>query len=128
MEARARKGGGAERRVNGEGEGEGAGGGRGGEGGGEATADGTRGKGVVMLGVGRKVGSRNGSRGCCATINTPRDATRHISLAPTLLLSTLFTHFLSFSLSPPLCRFSVSVPLPFSFQRSRRSIAVSLTS
>lgn len=39
------------------------------------------GKGVV-LGVGRKVGSRNGSRGCCATINTPRDATRHVFLSP----------------------------------------------
>jgi len=61
------------------------------------------GKGVV-LGVGRKVGSRNGSRGCCATINTPRDATRHVSLAPTPILPPLLTFsllsFPCFPLSP----------------------------
>ena len=59
-----------------------------------------------MLGVGRKVGSRNGSRGCCATINTPRDATRHVFLSssrfppPTLSFPPLF---LFLSLSRPVC-------------------------
>lgn len=104
MEARAPRVKGRKRgRVNGEDEGDGEG-----TGCGEATADGARGKGV-MLGVGRKVGSRNGSRGCCATINTPRDATRHISLArshpsPVSLQPRVpfFTHFLSLSLFFPL--------------------------
>lgn len=60
------------------------------------------GKGQV-LGVGRKVGSRNGSRGCCATINTPRDATRHV---------LLFSTFRSFFFSPSRSAASSLFPTP----------------
>lgn len=56
-----------------------------------------------MLGVGRKVGSRNGSRGCCATINTPRDATRHV---------LLFSTFRSFFFSPSRSAASSLFPTP----------------
>lgn len=56
-----------------------------------------------MLGVGRKVGSRNGSHGCCATINTPRDATRHV---------LLFSTFRSFFFSPSRSAASSLFPTP----------------
>lgn len=66
-----------------------------------------------MLGVGRKVGSRNGSRGCCATINTPRDATRHVSLAVSLSLCPPSAR--SLALQPSLPRSPSSTLSLFSF-------------
>lgn len=66
-----------------------------------------------MLGVGRKVGSRNGSRGCCATINTPRDATRHVSLAVSLFLFPSFAR--SLALRPSLSHSPSFILSLFSF-------------
>lgn len=84
---------------------------------------GCEGKGLV-LGVGRKVGSRNGSRGCCATINTPRDATRHVSFSPSLLLA----RSLALSLTSTLVH-SLSLSLGYTLlvRRSRRVSSLSLS-